>query len=314
MIITDERLRASADLLTEMLPYVDKFHGKQIVVKYGGNAMVDASLKNEFARDVVLMKKIGMHPIIVHGGGAQISTSIKAAGLETHFVDGLRVTDKETMKIVENVLVNDVNGRIVDLIRENGGQAFGLGGWKNGQFIRAKKIQSPLKSLRSNKPIDIGFVGEVEAIKTSLLKTNSEGGWIPVIAPVGLDEKGNSYNINADTVAGHVAEAINAEKFIILTNTHGVEDENGELIAELHSEDIHGLIDSGVISGGMIPKLDCVLHALDCGVHSVHIIDGRLEKAILLEIFTDKGIGTMISADKSILTGHRGASWSERAA
>ena len=298
-MIIDEQVKASVRFLNEMLPYVQKFQGKRVVVKYGGNAMIDTTLKNEFAQNVVLLKNIGIHPIIVHGGGAQINTALQNEGVQPHWIDGLRVTDEATMQVVERVLVHEVNREIVDLIRANGGNAFGLGGRKNGQLITAKKMESPLKNINSEKPVDIGYVGSVKHIDTYLLRMDAgNDGWIPVIAPVGISEDGHAYNVNGDTVAGHIAEAIQAEKFLILTNTHGVEDNNGELLKEMPASAVPGFIESGVIRGGMLPKIACVVHALECGVKTVHIIDGRVENSLLLEIFTDAGIGTLIYMDE----------------
>lgn len=298
-MIIDEQVKASVRFLNEMLPYVQKFQGKRVVVKYGGNAMIDTTLKNEFAQNVVLLKNIGIHPIIVHGGGAQINTALQTEGVQPHWIDGLRVTDEATMKVVERVLVHEVNQEIVDLIRANGGNAFGLGGRKNGQLITAMKRESPLMGINSEKPVDIGYVGSVKHIDTYLLRMDARNdGWIPVIAPVGISDDGHAYNVNGDTVAGHIAEAIKAEKFVILTNTHGVEDSNGELLKEMPASAVPALIDSGVIRGGMLPKIACVLHALECGVQTVHIIDGRVENSLLLEIFTDAGIGTLIYMDE----------------
>ncbi len=280
--------------MVEALPYIQRFKDKLIVVKYGGNAMVDEDLKNSFVRDVILMKSVGMNPAIVHGAGPQISQSIAASGRKTQFIEGLRVTDQETMDIVEDVLVNVVNAELVQMINENGGSAFGLGGPGDGGFIQAEKLLLSGTDPDTNECIDIGFVGEVVSVNLSLLRLDQDDA-IPIIAPVGRDESGQSYNINADTVAGGVAEAAQAEKLIIVTNTQGVLDRNGELIPELMVADVHRLIKEEVISSGMLPKIRCALQALHAGVQSVHIVDGRVEHSVLLEVFTDGGVGTLIS-------------------
>jgi acetylglutamate kinase len=284
-----------ASVLTEALPYIQRFKNKVIVVKFGGNAMIDDALKNSFARDIVLMKSVGLTPIVVHGGGPQIGNMLAKLGKATHFIDGMRVTDSETMDVVEMVLGGSVNKEIVHLINRNGGKAVGLTG-KDGHFIRAKKMQlenAPIDT-ETGEPVDLGFVGEVSAIDASMLDMLSQSDFIPVIAPIGVDENGHSYNINADLVAGKIAETLNAEKLILLTNTAGILDKQGELLTGLSLTDIDNLIADGTISGGMIPKTRCATDALKGGVTSVHIIDGRVEHAVLLELFTNQGVGTLL--------------------
>ncbi|MDD5754330.1 MAG: acetylglutamate kinase [Methylococcales bacterium] len=284
-----------ASVLTEALPYIQRFKNKIIVVKFGGNAMIDDALKNSFARDIVLMKSVGLTPIVIHGGGPQIGNMLAKLGKPTRFIDGMRVTDSETMDVVEMVLGGSVNKEIVHLINRNGGKAVGLTG-KDGHFIRAKKMQlenAPIDT-ETGEPVDLGFVGEVSAIDVSMLDMLSQSDFIPVIAPIGVDENGHSYNINADLVAGKIAEALNAEKLILLTNTAGILDKQGELLTGLSLADIDNLIADGTISGGMIPKTRCATDALKGGVTSVHIIDGRVEHAVLLELFTNQGVGTLL--------------------
>jgi acetylglutamate kinase len=285
----------TARVLTEVLPYIQRFKGKTLVIKYGGNAMVDETLKNSFARDVVLMKLVGINPVIVHGGGPQINQLLDRIGKQSEFIDGLRVTDTETMDIVEMVLGGQVNKQIVNMIHRQGGRAVGLTG-KDGNLIRAKKLTVKRNSAEFNVPeiIDIGHVGEVASIDVSLINLLTTGDFIPVIAPVGVGEDGQSYNINADLVAGRLAETLNAEKLILLTNTVGVLDKQGSLLASLHAAQVADLISDGTIHGGMLPKIHCALDAVAMGVGTVHIIDGRVEHALLLEIFTDAGVGTLI--------------------
>ena len=288
--------RRSAEALIEGLPYIQQFQGKTIVVKYGGNAMNSVELQQDFCHDIVFMKSVGLEPVVVHGGGPQISRDIKAAGLQSKFVDGLRMTDRQTMDIVENVMINEINRDLVNMISNIGWEADGLGGTlQNPQLIHAEKLVSSKLDPLTRMPIDFGFVGEVKKIRTDLLNLESHQTAIPVVAPVGVDDQGLTYNINADTVAGAIAEAVEAEKLVILTNTPGILDVNGELISTLTSEQLEELVDLGVIAGGMLPKVRCAKHALDSGVHSVQIIDGRLPHSALLEIFTDKGVGTMIT-------------------
>ena len=284
-----------AHVLIESLPYIQKFSGKKIVIKYGGNAMVDDKLKQCFARDIVLMKLVGIHPIVVHGGGPQIGDLLQRLGKSTEFVDGMRVTDSETMDVVEMVLGGLVNKDIVNLINRQGGRAVGLTG-KDGDFIRARKIKMRKNSPEANLPeiIDIGHVGEVSSIDPAVVDMLGHGNFIPVIAPIGVGEDGHSYNINADLVAGKIAEVLNAEKLILLTNTPGILDKQDNLLTGLSINDIDELIGDGTISGGMIPKTRCATDALKGGVNSVHIIDGRVEHAVLLELFTDEGVGTLL--------------------
>ncbi|PCH61171.1 MAG: acetylglutamate kinase [Gammaproteobacteria bacterium] len=286
-----------ARVLTEALPYIQKFYGKTIVVKYGGNAMVDENLKNSFARDVVLMKLVGMNPIVVHGGGPQIGSLLAKLGKESKFVDGMRVTDSETMDVVEMVLGGLVNKDIVNLINSHGGNAVGLTG-KDGGLLRAEKLTftRDAQELTAPEIIDIGHVGKVVDINTSVVDMLISGNFIPVIAPIGVGEDGESYNINADLVAGKLAEVLKAEKLILLTNAAGVLNRDGDVLSGLKTKDIQALIDSGEIHGGMLPKVGCAIDALLGGVSTAHIIDGRVQHAVLLEIFTNEGVGTLIRA------------------
>ncbi len=284
-----------AHVLTESLPYIQRFSGKTIVIKYGGNAMESEKLKSSFARDIVLMKLVGFNPVVVHGGGPQISNLLKRIGKESHFVDGMRVTDSETMDIVEMVLGGLVNKEIVNNINRHGGCAVGLTG-KDGDLIRARKLtitrQSP--ELKVPEIIDIGHVGEVASIDKSIVETLTASHFIPVIAPIGVGEDGQSYNINADLVAGKVAEVLGAEKLMLLTDTTGVNDKQGNLLTGLDARRVQELIDDGTIHGGMLPKITCALDAIRGGVKAAHIIDGRIEHAVLVELFTDAGIGTLM--------------------
>ena len=283
-----------ADVLIEALPYIQRFKGKTVVVKFGGNAMVDEALKHSFARDIVLMKLVGINPIVVHGGGPQIGQLLTKLGKTTGFVDGMRITDSETMDVVEMVLGGLVNKEIVNLINLNGGKAVGLTG-KDGDFIRAKKIHlKPSVEDDATEIIDLGHVGEVSSIDPSVVAMLGHSDFIPVIAPIGVGADGRSYNINADLVAGKIAEVLKAEKLILLTNTAGILDKEGSLLTGLSVDDIDGLIVNGTISGGMIPKTRCATDALKGGVNSVHIIDGRVEHAVLLELFTNQGVGTLL--------------------
>lgn len=284
-----------AHVLIEALPYIQKFKGKTVVIKFGGNAMVDEDLKHSFARDIVLMKLVGINPIVIHGGGPQIGNLLKRLNIPTQFVDGMRVTDSETMDIVEMVLGGQVNKDIVNLINIHGGKAIGLTG-KDGDFIHAKKInlQQSSEDLNASEIIDLGHVGEVSSIDPSVVNMLCNSDFIPVIAPIGVGDDGHSYNINADLVAGKVAEVLNAEKLLLLTNTAGILDKEDKLLTGLSISDIDNLIADGTIAGGMIPKTRCATDALKGGVSSVHIIDGRVEHAILLELFTDQGVGTLL--------------------
>lgn len=284
-----------ANVLTEALPYIRRFQGKTIVIKYGGNAMVDESLKQGFARDIVLMKLVGMNPVVVHGGGPQIGNMLKQIGKESQFVKGMRVTDSETMDIVEMVLGGQVNKDIVNLINQQGGHAVGLTG-KDGGLINAKKMrfEDNAPEMKATEIIDIGHVGEVESIDASIIHMLMKGDFIPVIAPIGVCGDGQSYNINADIVAGKMAIALNAEKLMLLTNTPGVLDKDGKLLTGLTAEQVQALIDNETIYGGMLPKIDCAIDAVKSGVQTAQIIDGRVEHAVLLEILTDEGVGTLI--------------------
>lgn len=289
-----------AQVLSEALPYIQKFAGRTIVVKYGGNAMIDDALKASFARDIVLMQAVGMRPIVVHGGGPQIGELLERLNIESRFVDGMRVTTEETMDVVEMVLGGLVNKEIVSLLNLAGGRAMGLTG-KDGQLIRAKqlKIERKTPELEAPEIIDIGHVGQVESIDTRVLTMLTENDVIPVVAPIGVGPKGESYNINADLVAGKLAEVLNAEKLMLLTNTGGVLDQTGQVVTGLVSDEVRALIDDGTISGGMLPKVACALSAVNAGVNSAHIVDGRVPHSVLLEIFTDQGVGTQILRKRS---------------
>lgn len=283
-------------VLTEALPYIQRFSGATIVIKYGGNAMIDNELKQSFARDIVLLKHVGINPVIVHGGGPQIGSYLEKLNIESHFVDGMRVTDSETMDVVEMVLGGLVNKEIVNLINQNGGKAVGLTG-KDGHFIRAKQMKVSRKTpdMEATEIVDIGHVGEVTKINSDVVDMLVNSDFIPVIAPIGIGDDGVSYNINADLVAGKVAETLRAEKLILLTNTAGLLDKSGNVLTGLDTDQVNALIADGTIYGGMLPKIACALEAVNQGVTSSHIIDGRVPHATLLEIFTDKGIGTLIT-------------------
>ena len=281
-----------AKILQEALPYIREFHGDVFVIKYGGNAMVDPVLRDSFARDVVLMKYVGLHPVVVHGGGPQIDQTLKSLGVVSERLDGLRVTDEHTMEVVEMVLGGKLNQEIVSLIAGHGGRAIGLTGKDDG-FIRAKKVDK--MKTKSGKWVDPGRVGAVTQVNPDILRRLVNDGFIPVIAPIAVDAQGKSLNVNADTVAGKVAEALPARKFVLLTDIEGVRGEDGSVASSLSAADISELKAGGVIEGGMIPKVDCALGALAGGVRKAHIIDGRVRHAVLLEIFTDEGIGTEIT-------------------
>jgi acetylglutamate kinase len=281
-----------AEILAEAMPYIRRFHGKLIVIKYGGNAMTDAKLKLSFARDVVLLKLVGMNPVVIHGGGPQIEQLLARVGKKGEFVQGMRVTDAETMDIVEMVLAGQVNKEIVELINHAGGRAVGLTG-QDGGLIRARKMRMVAPG-EPDREIDIGQVGEIEKIDPGIIQTLTGNGFIPVIAPIGSGEEGETYNINADVVAGKVAEVLRAEKLVLLTNTAGVLDKAGNLLTGLTAKRIDELFADGTISGGMLPKISSALDAAKAGVNSVHIIDGRVDHCLLLEIMTDHGVGTMI--------------------
>ncbi len=306
--LSPERAMDVAHVLADALPYIQRYRGKTIVIKYGGNAMVDEKLKNGFARDVVLMKLVGINPVIVHGGGPQIGSLLERIGKESRFVDGMRVTDSETMDVVEMVLGGLVNKEIVNLINRHRGAAVGLTG-KDGDLIHARKMtlkrdlaagvgeQSDdelMAQVQVPEIIDLGHVGEVASIDTAVIDMLIGGNFIPVIAPIGVGEDGYSYNINADLVAGKLAETLRAEKLILLTNTAGLLDSDGTLLTGLDARQVQALIDEGTIHGGMLPKIRCALEAVHAGVKAAHIIDGRVEHAVLLEIFTNEGVGTLI--------------------
>jgi acetylglutamate kinase len=281
-----------AQILAEALPYIRRFHGRTIVVKYGGNAMTEAALQKSFAHDVVLLKLVGMNPVVVHGGGPQIESVLGRLGKKGEFVQGMRVTDAETMDVVEMVLGGTVNKEIVTLINQAGGRAVGLTG-KDGGFIRAKKLLVASDANPEAK-LDIGQVGEVDAIDPDVISSLENGGFIPVVAPIGVGKNGESYNINSDLVAGKLAEVLKAEKLVLLTNTPGVLDKHGKLLTGLTPKRVDELVAEGTLSGGMLPKIASALDAARGGVKSVHIIDGRVEHALLLEILTDEGVGTLI--------------------
>lgn len=284
-----------ARVLSEGLPYIQRFRSKTIVVKYGGNAMIDRNLQEGFARDMVLLKLVGINPVVVHGGGPQIGELLKRLGKTSEFIQGQRVTDAETMDVVEMVLGGLVNKQIVSLINKQGGKAVGLTG-KDGGFIRARKLLLTNKTVDSEATeiIDLGHVGEVESIDIDIINLLTNGDVIPIIAPIGVDAEGNSYNINADLVAGKIAEVLKAEKLILLTNTEGVLDRDGQVLTGLSAEQVNNVIEAGIIHSGMLPKIRCALSAVKNGTSTAHIIDGRVVHAVLLEIFTDQGVGTLI--------------------
>ncbi len=296
MSLSREAASNIANVLTESLPYIQRFTGKTIVVKFGGNAMTDSTLQNSFARDIVLMKLVGMNPIIVHGGGPQIGSLLEKLNIKSEFINGMRVTDSATMNVVEMVLGATVNKEIVNTINHNGGSAIGLTG-KDGRLIQAKKLKVTHQSPEMLEPeiIDIGQVGEVQHINRNVLDMLINSDFIPVIAPIGVGEDGSSFNINADLVAGKIAEELKAEKLILLTNVAGLLDKAGNVLTGLTTTRVNELIADGTIYGGMLPKIECALNAVKAGVISAHIIDGRVEHAVLLEIFTDDGVGTLIS-------------------
>ena len=290
-----EPLIKKANILMEALPYIRKFYGKVVVIKYGGNAMVDEKLKESFAKDIIMMRYIGIIPIVVHGGGPQIKDVLEKMGIESKFHQGMRITDAATMDVVEMVLVGNVNKKIVSLINQHGGRAIGLSG-KDGGLIQAEKLPSEevSKETSPNELIDFGRVGKVKHVHTDVLELLERDNFIPVVAPVGVSEDGEALNINADWVAGALAGALQAEKLILLTDVEGVKDTDGKLVSEAEVAEAVKMIDGGVAQGGMIPKLQCCIQALSNGVTAAHIIDGRVEHAVLLEIFTDKGVGTII--------------------
>ncbi|WP_347988342.1 acetylglutamate kinase [Methylomonas sp. AM2-LC] len=295
-MIKEKNAHQIAHVLIEALPYIQKFKNKTVVIKFGGNAMIDEALKQSFARDIVLMKLVGINPIVVHGGGPQIGNLLQKLGKTSEFIDGMRVTDSETMDVVEMVLGGLVNKEIVNMINMQGGKAVGLTG-KDGNFIHARKINMTKAGVSIDDApeiIDLGHVGEVSSIDPAVVEMLGNSDFIPVIAPIGVGKDGFSYNINADLVAGKVAEVLKAEKLILLTNIPGILDKQGQLLTGLSLTDIDDLIADGTISGGMIPKTRCGTDALKGGVKSVHIIDGRVDHAVLLELFTDQGVGTLL--------------------
>ena len=286
----------TAQVLTEALPYIQQFHGHTVVIKYGGNAMIDEQLKNNFARDVVLMKLVGINPIIVHGGGPQIGDLLNKLGIESKFVSGMRITDADTMDVVQMVLGGLVNKEIVSLINTHGGRAVGITG-KDGGLLKARKLSTQTVDADTEETIDIGQVGEITEVNVDVLETLTASQFIPIIAPIGVGDDGESYNINADIVAGEVAEALSASKLVLLTNTPGILDAQQKTLSGLSKGDVESLISKGIINEGMLPKVECALSAVSSGVSSVQIIDGRVPHALLLEIFTDSGVGTQILAD-----------------
>ena len=285
-----------ADILIEALPYIRRFYGKTIVIKYGGHAMVEEHLKKDFARDITLMKLIGLHPVVVHGGGPQIGSVLEKMGINSQFIEGMRVTDEPTMDVVEMVLVGKVNKEIVAQVSKQGGRAVGLSGKDGGLFV-SRKLHLVRHRSEGEPPeiIDMGMVGEIVAVNPEIIRTLEASGFIPIIAPVGVGESGETYNINADWVASKVAVALDAMRLILLTDVEGVMDKNGSLISSVKAGAVQKMLDEGAISGGMIPKIRCGIEALQKGVGRVHIIDGRKSHSVLLELFTDKGIGTEIT-------------------
>lgn len=287
-----EELIKKAGILIDALPYIQKFAGKTIIIKYGGNAMINEELKNSVMEDITLLKFVGLNPIVVHGGGPDISAALNKNGIKSQFINGLRVTDADTMRIAQEVLVGKTNKEIVSLLNCKGAKAMGICGI-DGSFIKCKKQEM----MVDGKPVDLGFVGDIVSVDPGILNSVIENGYIPVIAPIGVDDEGNSYNINADSVAAAVAAAASAEKLILLTDVEGVKDENGNIVYETAGDEIFRMIREGTISGGMIPKVTGCLDAIAAGVKGVHIIDGRIPHCLLLEIFTKSGIGTLIKSE-----------------
>jgi acetylglutamate kinase len=299
MSLNREEAENTAKVISRALPYIQRFAGKIVVIKYGGNAMVDNRLKQSFARDIVLMKAVGINPVVVHGGGPQIGQLLDQLSIETKFVNGMRLTDSKTMDAVEMVLGGTINKEIVNLISSAGGRAFGVTG-KDGRLIKAKKLVVSQKTPEMSVPeiIDIGHVGDVESIDKSVIDMLLKSDYIPVIAPIGVGSDGASYNINADLVAGKVASVLNAEKLMLLTNVAGLQDKQGEILTGLTVNLVNELIEDGTIYGGMLPKIQCALDAVNSGVAASHIIDGRVDHAVMLELFTDEGVGTLITNQK----------------
>jgi len=296
MSLNREEAETTAKVISRALPYIQRFAGKTVVIKYGGNAMVDDRLKQSFARDIVLMKAVGINPVVVHGGGPQIGEMLKRLSIESKFVNGMRVTDSKTMDAVEMVLGATINKEIVNLISSAGGRAFGVTG-KDGRLIRAKKLVVTQQTPEMSAPeiIDIGQVGEVESIDKTVIDMLLKSDYIPVIAPIGVGSDGASYNINADLVAGKVASVLDAEKLMLLTNVAGLQDKQGKVLTGLDVKLVNELIADGTIYGGMLPKIQCALDAVNAGVAASHIIDGRVDHAVMLELFTDEGVGTLIT-------------------
>jgi len=296
MSLNREQAETTAKVISRALPYIQRFAGKTVVIKYGGNAMVDDRLKQSFARDIVLMKAVGINPVVVHGGGPQIGEMLKRLSIESKFVNGMRVTDSKTMDAVEMVLGATINKEIVNLISSAGGRAFGVTG-KDGRLIRAKKLVVTQQTPEMSAPeiIDIGQVGEVESIDKTVIDMLLKSDYIPVIAPIGVGSDGASYNINADLVAGKVASVLDAEKLMLLTNVAGLQDKQGKVLTGLDVKLVNELIADGTIYGGMLPKIQCALDAVNMGVAASHIIDGRVDHAVMLELFTDEGVGTLIT-------------------
>lgn len=299
MSITRRRAITTVKVLSEALPYLQRFVNRTVVIKYGGNAMIDEELKYSFARDMVMLKLVGINPVVVHGGGPQIAELLEKLNIESKFINGMRVTTEETMDVVEMVLGGQVNKGIVNLINKNGGKAVGLTG-ADGQLLKARKLNvtHSTPDVQAPEIIDIGHVGEVESVNIDVLSMLTSSHFIPVIAPIGVDAEGNSYNINADLVAGKVAEVLQAEKLILLTNIAGLMNKEGEVLTGLSTEQVNELVADGTIYGGMLPKIHCALDAVHAGVTSAHIIDGRVPHATLLELFTDTGVGTLITNQK----------------
>ena len=300
MSLNRKEAATTAQVISRALPYIQRFAGKTVVVKYGGNAMVDERLKASFARDIVLMKAVGINPVVVHGGGPQIGELLDRLSIESRFINGMRVTDTKTMDVVEMVLGASINKDIVSLINRAGGRAFGVTG-KDGQFIKAKQLAVSHQTPEMSAPeiIDIGHVGEVQSIDKSVIDMLVNGDFIPVIAPIGVGDDGSSFNINADLVAGKVAEVLEAEKLMFLTNVGGLQDRDGHVLTGLSIDRVDQLIADGTIYGGMLPKIRCALEAVKGGVTSAHIIDGRVDHAVMLELFTDEGVGTLITNQHS---------------
>lgn len=297
MSLVPEKALNIARVLAEALPYIRRFQDKTVVIKYGGSAMIDEKLKSSFARDIVLMKLVGINPVVVHGGGPQIGELLKRIGKESEFINGMRVTDRETMDVVEMVLGGLVNKDIVSLINGHGGKAVGLTG-KDGSLIQARKMKMAENNQAADarEMVDIGHVGEVEKVDAGIINMLTRGDFIPVVAPIGAGKDGHSYNINADLVAGKIAEILKAEKLILLTNTPGILNADGSLLSGLSSSDVKQFVADGIIHGGMLPKVQCALDAVTAGVATSHIIDGRIEHAVMLELFTDEGVGSLIKA------------------